>query len=497
MRKLPIAAAAVLLFSVSGGAVHAQEQLESEQRAVSSSLRADHWAVVSARRAEALGLVDRYLPGQQAVPRLAVRQALREAARRSWAVAPGIAELTAEWEHRFEREFPDLGREAYPANGPPFSSDGAIGIASGWRSGAIRAGQGLFPPYRVEALPDRAEVDAQLVLAASLGSMLHLLVSPEIGTGGVSGSEWEATLGWRRVAISAGRQPVLYGGGERAAVLGSPEPWHRLQLETVQPLNVPVLGLAAFHTSFGRVSTERHPGDPFFWTARASLRPHHRLTLSANRAAMFGGSSVSTPFTLWNFVRLVGGLHTRDFENQVVSLEARYRIPAERWLPLTTYLEWGFDDNAGAIRDVPGYVAGVFTPAVPGAPRVSAGVEHASFAHSCCGNPPWYRHAAFPGGWALRDLPFGHPLGGQGSESLAWARTDLARIPLTFHTRAWVRERGPENLYTPNRQGASRGGSVEMRWWGWKRTDATVVFSREAGAEWSEVQLRAGLTRFF
>jgi hypothetical protein len=284
-------------------------------------------------------------------------------------------------------------------------------------------------------------------------------------------------------------------------VLGSSEAWNRVQLETVQPLALPgplrLLGLAAFHTSLGTIGSERHPGDPFFWTASASIRPHRRFTLSAHRAAIFGGDNVATPFTLWNFVRLAGGLHTADFENQVVSLEARYRIPSDAWLPLSIYTEWGFDDSAGAIRDVPGYVAGVYAPALPGLARVSAGVERGSFSGSCCGNPPWYRHAAFPGGWAHRDLPLGHQLGGEGSESLVWTRMDLKRLPMSLDWRGWLRERGEENLYTPVRRGRSWGTAGELRWWGGNHLDAYFSASRDAGDGWNETRLRAGVNRFF
>lgn len=378
---------------------------------------------------------------------------------------------------------------------------GAFGLASGWRSGVARAGRGLFPPFEIEVLPERPEFGVQGMLVASVSPRLHVLLAPDISSAGGSRGEWDVTLGGRAVALSAGRQPVLYGGGERGVVLGSPEPWHRVQLETLHPLALPgplrLLGLAAFHTSLGAIGSERHPGDPFFWTASASIRPHRRFTLAAHRAAIFGGESVETPFTLRNFVRLAGGLHTADFENQVVSLEARFRMPTEPWLPLSAYLEWGFDDSAGAIRDVPGYVAGIFAPALPGLSRTSIGVERASFAHSCCGNPPWYRHAAFPGGWAHRDLPLGHPLGGEGTESLVWTRTDFKRLPMTLEWRGWMRDRGPENLYAPVRQGGSWGTGGGLRWWGWNRTDAYLSLLREAGSEWSETQLRAGVNRFF
>lgn len=490
----------LLLGGASVGVVHAQEVRDSASAAVYSPLKPDHWAVVAARRVEALGLADGYLPAQRAVPLAEVRRVLDEAAQRAWSVRPELAELVAEWGHRFEREFPRRVN-AGAGRAPVAFQHGALGLASGWRSGVARAGRGLFPPFDIEMLPDRAELGAQGMLMASVARRVNVLLAPEISsTGGLSG-EWDVTVAAQALALSAGRQPVLYGGGERGVVLGSPEPWHRVQLETVRPLALPgplrLLGLAAFHTSLGTIGSERHPGNPLFWTASASIRPHRRFTLAAHRAAIFGGDNVETPLTFWNFVRLAGGLHTADFENQVVSLEARYRIPTERWMPLSAYLEWGFDDSAGAIRDVPGYVAGIFAPALPGMPRVSAGVERASFATSCCGNPPWYRHAAFPGGWAHRDLPLGHPLGGEGTESLAWTRVDSKQLPLSLAWRGWMRERGAENLYTPLRQGKSWGTAGELRWRGWNRADAQLSISREAGDAWSETQLRIGVTRFF
>ncbi len=497
MRRISVWA--LLLVGTFAGALRAQEVADSGPMMVSAPLRADHWAVVAARRAQALGLADDYLPPQRAVPLAVVRRALNEAAKRAWSERPELAELLAEWEHRFEREFPRSSSS--PASVSSMGiQHGAFGLVSGWRSGIARAGRGLHPPFEVEVLPERGEIGVQGRLVASVYPRLHLLLAPEISSAGGLRGEWDVTLGGSAVALSAGRQPVLYGG-ERGVVLASPEPWHRVQLETIEPLALPgpfrLLGLAAFHTSLGKIGSERHPGDPFFWTASASIRPHRRFTLAANRAAMFGGDSVETPFTLRNFARLVGGLHTGDFENQVVSFEARYRVPTDPWLPLSVYLEWGFDDSAGAIRDVPGYIAGIFAPAIPGAPRVSAGVERAVFASSCCGNPPWYRNFAFPGGWAHRDLPLGHPLGGEGSESLAWTRVDLARLPLSLQGRGWVRERGPENLYTPAREGRSWGVAGQFRWWGWSRADAHLSVSREAGSGWSETQLRAGVTRFF
>ena len=465
----------------------------------SSQLPADHWAVEAARRAEALGLLPRYLPGQRAVRQAVIANALREAAQRAIEEAPTLVETTAAWEQRFAREFPRAASDSIAVQFRRIEY-AAVGVESGWRAGAVAAGRGVLPPIPPDPLSDRSESAAAGVWSALLGRRLNLLVAPEIGTPGGLRGLWDATLGWRHLAVSVGRQPARYGAGERGVVLRSPEAWHRIQAETVEPLVLagPLrwLGPVAFHTGLGRVWSDRHPGHPWLWTASARARPHPRLTAAVNRAAMFGGDSVSVPLSLENVLRMVGGWQTGGFENQLVSLELNFRFPTEPWIPLSGYIEWGFDDAAGAIGDVPGYVAGLFTPAIPGVPA-AAGIELASFAHSCCNNPPWYRHAGHPGGWAYDQHPLGHPLGGDGTELLSWLRIDPTAVPLSVDGSVWLRRRGSENLYAPQRVGESFGASAQLTWRLPGRTDARISIMNETGGEWRETQLRAGLTKFF
>lgn len=49
--------------------------------------------------------------------------------------------------------------------------------------------------------------------------------------------------------------------------------------------------------------------------------------------------------------------------------------------------EWGFEDSASGWNDVRGIVIGADFASVLGPPRLSAGIERASFAPFPCGNP--------------------------------------------------------------------------------------------------------------
>jgi hypothetical protein len=280
-------------------------------------------------------------------------------------------------------------------------------------------------------------------------------------------------------------------------VLSGAVPLDRIEVTTRRPIRLPSvlskLGPVAFHTFLSRLSEERHPGDPYFWGARGVLQPHPRLELAVQRASMFGGSGTDTPITVGNVLRMLGGgLGGLGFENQVVSASGRFRLPSEPILPLTVYLEWGAEDAAGAWWDVPGYVVGIETPAVPGLPELSGGVEYASLAASCCGNPPWYRHHAFEGSWASRDAPLGHPLGGNGSELLGHASLDLLDSRLRLDGRVFHRRRLDDNLFVAGRAGGSNGWAVDAAWRIVPHSELFLAAAREDADGWSENMVRAG-----
>jgi hypothetical protein len=209
---------------------------------------------------------------------------------------------------------------------------------------------------------------------------------------------------------------------------------------------------------------------------------------------MLGGAG-NTPLTLRTFAYFLIGKHSGEqgeFDNQVVSVSVRYRPPTDA-LPLSAYLEWGFDDSAGAWKDVPGIVAGVEAASLPGAPELGLGVSATWFAGTCCGNTMWYRNWSFRGGWADDGEALGHPLGGHGRELRAYGQLDAYRARLQVRPSLMFRSRGAENLLAPDREGGSWGGSLEMiglagPWQAYLRASGEV-----GETDWSEGSIEAGL----
>lgn len=503
---LPLAralAAALLLHGVPAPST-AQQPAEGGAAALPAAsplLPADHWAARAAARAEALGLAPGYLPAQRSAPRAAVGEALRRAALAAEARDPRVAALARGWWERFVEEFPEAGGAE---RGTLALLGGAAGGGYERRGGLAEPGAGLFGRRTgITALPLHSTLVGTGTVAGALTPSLAAVAEPRLSEEGVVIARWDLTAGWGPVALSAGEEPVGYGPGEGGGiVLSGAQALPRVQLETSRPLALPgflrFAGPVAFHTFVSRLDERRHPGDPYLWGMRVALRPHPRLTVGINRASIFGGDSVATEVGPRSVGRMLLGILSDDFENQVVAAEFRYRPPTERVLPLVLYLEWGADDGAGAWWDVPARVLGAYVPAVPGLPAVAAGAEYTRFAALCCGNPGWYTHAAQPGGWAAEGATLGHPLGGEGQEFLLYSHAELEDARLRLEGRAFRRERGREgydafpragNLFAPELAGWSTGASLATRWRVTPHTELRLRALCEVGSEWRSHEL--------
>jgi hypothetical protein len=258
--------------------------------------------------------------------------------------------------------------------------------------------------------------------------------------------------------------------------------------------------------SFIAISGDTVPfREPFIWGARGSMTPHPRLTIGFNRAAMFGGRGNSR-VTLKNLAQTFVGIYAGGFgdsatplgafANQLLSADVSYRAPVPLFPKL--YGEVAMDDGAGMYHNVPGIRLGAYLPGLPGARNVALGVERTSFAHSCCGNPSWYRNWSFTEAWAEQGRPLGHPLGGNGVELRTYTRSTFASARVTLAADAFARDRGTENLYAPARSGRSRGAEATLAVRIISQGDFVISTSFERGSrDWSASSLAAGLrTRF-
>jgi hypothetical protein len=264
------------------------------------------------------------------------------------------------------------------------------------------------------------------------------------------------------------------------------------------------LGYIRGEAFLSRIDSSAATRHPWVFGSHASISPHPRVLIGATQGFMFSGEG-QPPFTFRNFKEmfLTHGIKTagREFENGIASIEARWRPPVPV-VPVVLYAEWGTDDNHSAWFEFPAVVAGVSLPTVPRIPALSVGLERTSFAAPCssCNGcaceyyATWYRHYVFVDGWTLDRRPIGHPLGGDGTEWLAYGRYDDAARRVRLDARGFTRDRGRYNLFAPTREGRSVGGALGADY----RVTATLELRMNGGLErgrggWSESSLSAGL----
>jgi hypothetical protein len=468
----------------------------------------DHWTRGALARIHGLGLAP---PGfDPATASLTVAEAaaaLEFAAQRS----PGAgAELAAGWLSRLHVEYPGLPWPGVGTGSPEAEGESARtplrhlgGSALGGydaASGRVRGGLGYWTHMwsGPRPVPDHASGRLALDWSGVVWPGLAVRLSPSLVGGSLPSPHWQVATRAGSLGVWAGRRDHRLGGGLGGTLVLSDVDHTAIGAHTARPLELPGLlgrvGPIRVETGLGRVEDNGVFGQPWLWYARLRVEPHPRFELAVNRAAMFGGEG-NTPITLRHLLVTFYGDHSGEegeFDNQVVAVEARYRLPIQA-IPLVVLVEWGFEDSAGAWWDVPGRLIGVRAPALPGAPALGVGAEWTSFAPECCGNPKWYRNWTFLEGWTNAGRPMGHPLAGHGNELRLVGDWTSGGGGVQLETQAFGRDRGEENLFAPQRAGRSVGGSVRLDgvMTGGAGVLVDVEYERGAGG-WQMVRLSAG-----
>ncbi len=460
----------------------------------------DHWAIGAVDRLHASGLLGReYDRGRRSPTQRELAGFLVEAVHRAEATASPLEALARSYLERFREEFGDGMRGVR----------GSRGWVGAYRhAGRLRTGFGYEDGYpnadweEPSPAPDLSGPVGGGHLQWTGNGAFGLAVTVSAGDADpvVDAAYGAARL--ENVLFWVGRRAVGFGPSHAGGiVLAGDHPFDGLGIHALDGFRLPWLlrhlGTVHLEGLFARLRVEEPFPHPWLWAMRGSVAPHARLRLGASRAAIFGGEG-NVPATFERIAALLVGLHLQEaepytnFENQVVSLDAEYRPPTERWLPLRLYLEWGFEDSAGAWKDTPGYVAGIEAPTLPGLPVMALGLERAGFSASCCGNPIWYRHAVFRHGWTGDGAPLGHPLGGHGRAWTGWVRGDLLRARVQVEVAVHLRDRDHENLFAPAREGHSVAGELAASVWASHSLELVLDGSFERGdGGWSEHRVRA------
>lgn len=485
-----------LLAGALGGAVRPADAQEVRE-AATPFLPPDHWGYGAARRLEGVGLTAASNGWSEGALR---RGDLLRLFRAAVALADSSASAHAPLAHaylaRLEEEF-GVGPTAPNVIAPYGFRVLEASVAAGYdrERGRVLAGIGYNNANDWTgplAAPDESDPSARLTLAAALTRYMAVTVTPVWHSGGWSLANGHFTASHGKGGVWFGRRVLGFGPGDGGSVVLTPgvafDGGGFFLAGSRLPGVLGVLGPVHFDLFLSRAENRDRIRNPWFTGMRASVAPHPRLALGLNRGILFGGQGNSS-VSLRNLAYMLVGKHSGEvgeFDDQVVSLDVRYRPPLGS-LPVVVYLEWGADDSAGAWKDVPGHVVGLELAALPGLPSTALWLERTSFAAACCGNTIWYRNWAFRGGWSADGEPLAHPLGGHGTEWLLGARGDLLDARLHLEGRAFARWRGEENLFAPDRVGDSYGGVVRLEGRLSPRVDLLLRTALERGEQgWRE-----------
>jgi hypothetical protein len=481
-----------------------------------------HWTVAVARRLAALGLADPDFGwGDGSLTILAVGRVLHEAPAIAQQKHRELEPLARGYWLRFAREFPLTAGRLEPA-----ATTKDADLVEGWAGVGYSSATGRVYPVRSldrtrEAVAgpfprsDLSEAQLSTNLSFSAGKYLAGSLSPEHRDGNWGLREGYLLFDVKKFGIWGGRRaPSFATGAGGGIVLNGTAAFTGGGIATTEPFRLPwilrYVGAIRFESFLSRLDSNAAIPKPWFLGTHVSISPHPRLLIGGTQAYMFGGEGVTpvTWRTVWSMLRSHGITSAgSEFENGMASWEIRFRPPIPV-VPLSFYMEWGTDDNHAAWTLFPGRVIGAQVIAVPGLPSLSLGFEHAGFSRPPCtgaGSDPhceyyatWYRHYLFEDGWTVDRQPIGHPLGGEGSEWLAYGTWDDAAHRLRFDVRAFHRDRGSYNIYAPDRDGRSIGGAISAVYRSTPNLDLLFRGAFEDGqADWSEASLLAGLRWVF
>ncbi|MEX0892406.1 MAG: capsule assembly Wzi family protein [Gemmatimonadota bacterium] len=434
-------------------------------QAPTPTLAPDHWSVGALRRLDAAGLLPPGSDWGRRAPREGdVGRALAHAAVVAGVQDHPLLPLIADWSVRFVAE---TGTVALPVLAPArvvrITAEGGYR----YRTGVVLTGMGYENVDNWTGAPPAPDT-ATALLAVAIGTRVRerawLGASVEARHGNMRLPAAEAVVRLGGFHLWGGRRVVGMGPGRGGSIVLSGTSLDGVGLATAAPLEpsgfLDVFGPLSAEFVLSRLENGDSITEPWFAATRLAISPHPRFGFGLTRGDIFGGRG-NAPITLEHMLKLLVGKHSGEvgeFNNLVLALDARWRPPLGA-LPLRLWLEWGLDDSAGAISNSPANVVGAELGAVPGLPQLALGIERTWFHPDCrCGNTVWYRNWALTGGWTDERRPLGHMLGGDGTEWRGDARLDAGRA--TLSAAGWTRERGPHNLFAPERSGRATGGEV-------------------------------------
>ncbi len=357
-----------------------------------------------------------------------------------------------------------LGQLVVEAGDAPKAVWLSVGVGWSGYGRQLRAGRSLpvdsgMAYQGARLLRDARALSTQATLALNLSDDALLAVAVRDSVGDPRITELYASGRIGPILLRAGRIPLSLGvrGG---FVLHAPPPFTGISLDVpdgfVPPSPFGGLGRVRVTHLISRLDRSGDIDDPWFAATRVSVAPSTSLVIGVQRAIILGGEGNEGVTVRRVALALIGITDAEgkdsDFENQVVSVDAFWKLPGR---PVSLRGEWGLDDAGWSFLRVPAIALGADWHTLPFAPMLAAGVEVTYMAPPAAAHPPWYQHIGLGDGWSDDGRLLGHPLAGHGIE----AALSVGGVSERIHANARIawRDRGRFNLLAPTREGRAFG----------------------------------------
>jgi hypothetical protein len=287
--------------------------------------------------------------------------------------------------------------------------------------------------------PEHLGGEARLRAEGHWGRRFALDVVPRVKIGDATDGNpgWQegyAALDLGPVAVSAGRQPLVWGPGHDGGFLltdnAAPVPAVRMGLTSPHAFQGwwAWLGTWDFSYLLGRLEPDRVVPKPYLTGLRILWMPTARLELGAGRTILLGGEG--RPGLSWtDYLAILGGrniAHGPDNSDSIAGLDAAYTLPLPGGRAVRLYGEYAGEDEVhqSHLPIKPAVRGGLYLAGIGPGGRFTARAEFAAtdvfYNHAVWGHDFWYAHSTYQSGYTYRGRILGDAMGADARTARLW-----------------------------------------------------------------------------
>jgi len=287
--------------------------------------------------------------------------------------------------------------------------------------------------------PETLGGEVRLRAEGHRGTQFAMDVVPRLKFGDAEGGspglqEGYAAFDLGPVAVSAGRQPFVWGPGHDGGFLltrnAAPVPTLRLGLTAPHAFEGwwAWLGTWDFSYLLGRLEPDRVVPKPYLTGLRVLWMPTARLELGASRTILLGGEG--RPGLSWtDYLAILGGRNIAngpDTSDSIAALDAAYTLRFPGGQAARLYAEWAGEDEAHQFHlpTKPAVRGGLYLAGIGPGGRFTARGEFAAtdvlYDHAMWGHDFWYAHGTYQSGYTYRGRILGDAMGADARTARLW-----------------------------------------------------------------------------